>query len=229
VSLVYFIRDQVFKPPRNLRHIPYSGYYQFIKSLYDGDSVFDRGYKYDIPRLNASGSSELHIVSVLKIGIEDNNINWLFNRNLVDLGGKFMSPILMMLNVFNSSMVNKWERCFTAAKLSEILTCLFTCRIIPKLNVNDGNEKSLFNRFAGGANIFVVGGHQWKAQRKVVNPAFRRSMPVKLFGKLGQDLFKVMDNMDDTVNVTQLLLRWTLDAIGKAAFGMQAICVTNKR
>lgn len=85
--------------------------------------------------------------------------------------------------------------------------------------MNEGSEGTLLTRFAGGSNIFVVDGHQWKAQQKVVNPAFRRSMPVKLFGKLGKGLFQVMESMDETVEVNKLLLRWTLDAIGKAAFG----------
>lgn len=44
-------------------------------------------------------------------------------------------------------------------------------------------------------------------------------MPIKLFGKLTQDLFKVMDTMDETVDVSDLMLRWTLEAIGKAGFG----------
>lgn len=54
LTLVYIIRDRVFKPPRNIRHIPYFGYFSVIKSLYKGDSLFDRGYKVIIPMLNKS-------------------------------------------------------------------------------------------------------------------------------------------------------------------------------
>lgn len=43
-------------------------------------------------------------------------------------------------------------------------------------------------------------------------------MPVHMFGKLTQDLFKEMENMDSTVEVTDLMERWTLEAIGKAGF-----------
>lgn len=65
----------------------------------------------------------------------------------------------------------------------------------------------------------VLHGHQWKEQRKVANPAFHRSMPVKLFGKLVQDMFVVMETLENSVDVSDLMQRWTLDAIGKAGFG----------
>lgn len=65
----------------------------------------------------------------------------------------------------------------------------------------------------------LLNGHEWKSQRKVANPAFRRSMPVKLFGKLTQEMFRSMETMNETINVSDLMERWTLDAIGKAGFG----------
>lgn len=67
----------------------------------------------------------------------------------------------------------------------------------------------------------VLNGQHWKDQRKVMNPSFHRSMPVKVFGGLVVDLFKTMDAMDtDVIEVTDLMTRWTLDAIGKAGFGL---------
>jgi hypothetical protein len=44
-------------------------------------------------------------------------------------------------------------------------------------------------------------------------------MPVRLFGRLTQDLFQTMESMDSTVNWSSLMQRWTLDAIGLAGFG----------
>ncbi|KAF7723243.1 cytochrome P450-dit2 [Apophysomyces ossiformis] len=44
-------------------------------------------------------------------------------------------------------------------------------------------------------------------------------MPVELFGTLAQTLFKTMDRTGSTVDVPDLMERWTLDAIGKAGFG----------
>lgn len=59
-----------------------------------------------------------------------------------------------------------------------------------------------------------------------MNPAFHRSQPVKLFGKLTQDMFKAMETMDTTVNVSDLMERWTLEAIGRAGFGIKKIGLT---
>jgi cholesterol 24(S)-hydroxylase len=64
-----------------------------------------------------------------------------------------------------------------------------------------------------------LNGEHWRDQRKIANPAFHRSMPVEMFGKLTQKMFGVMDTMEKTVDVVDLMERWTLDAIGKAGFG----------
>jgi cytochrome P450 len=75
-------------------------------------------------------------------------------------------------------------------------------------------------KFIGSNNMVALsGGEHWKNQRKVANPAFHRSMPVKLFGKLTQQLFQEIEKMGPTVDVPDLTERWTLDAIGKAGFG----------
>lgn len=57
----------------------------------------------------------------------------------------------------------------------------------------------------------------------LANPAFRRSMPVKLFGSLTMDLFKLIDGAGETVEITDLMERFTLDAIGNVGFGKQEL------
>lgn len=91
--------------------------------------------------------------------------------------------------------------------------------LFPKVVPQDGHKETLQGKFIGGPNMLVLNGHEWKAQRKVANPAFHRSMPVKMFGKLTQQMFEVMEGMGETIVITDLLERWTLDAIGKAGFG----------
>lgn len=54
MSLVLIIRDRVFKPPRNLRHIPYFGYYGLIKSIASGESLYDRSMRVHVPLVNSS-------------------------------------------------------------------------------------------------------------------------------------------------------------------------------
>lgn len=44
-------------------------------------------------------------------------------------------------------------------------------------------------------------------------------MPVGMFGQLTLDLFSEMDKLGDTIEMTDFMERWTLDAIGKAGFG----------
>lgn len=95
--------------------------------------------------------------------------------------------------------------------------------LFPKATDSEENKafsKTLVSRFIGGPNIVLLGGTRWKKQRMVANPAFHRAMPVQLFGNLTLDLFKVLDNqVGESVNVSNLLQRWTLDAIGAAGFG----------
>lgn len=81
-----------------------------------------------------------------------------------------------------------------------------------------GVETTLFARYAP-QNLVFINGARWKSQRMLANPAFRRSMPVKLFGNLALELFKSMDTMDGNIEITDLMERFTLDAIGNAGFG----------
>ncbi|KAI8879155.1 cytochrome P450, partial [Backusella circina FSU 941] len=88
----------------------------------------------------------------------------------------------------------------------------------PKVVQPKVNHSSLLYKFIGQPNIVNLNGDHWRDQRKIANPAFHRSMPIEMFGKLTQKLFGVMDGMGKTVDVLDLMERWTLDAIGKAGF-----------
>lgn len=44
-------------------------------------------------------------------------------------------------------------------------------------------------------------------------------MPVEVFGKLTHKLFKIMDDLDETVGFLDLTARFTLDALGLAGLG----------
>ncbi|KAI9251423.1 cytochrome P450 [Phascolomyces articulosus] len=99
--------------------------------------------------------------------------------------------------------------------------------IFPKASVSTDREGTLYGKFAVGPNVAFINGSHWKAQRKVMNPAFHRSMPVNLFGKLTLKLFNTIDaSIDKPINFPDMTTRWTLDAIGLAAFGFNfnAIC-----
>ena len=90
----------------------------------------------------------------------------------------------------------------------------------PKAATNVGHKGTLIHRFIGGPNIVLLTGPVWKKHRKIANPAFQRSMPIKTFGQLTRKMYATMDELNnDTIDVFELFERWTLDAIGIAGFG----------
>ncbi|KAL9547449.1 hypothetical protein MBANPS3_006166 [Mucor bainieri] len=190
VSLCYLIRERVFKPPKNLHHIPYHTYFDVLQSILTGESYWDRSYRLAIPQIDAKGNNGIY-VRPGRTG-------------------------------FEVRVANAHDAKYVLAK-----TDLF-----PKVNVGSGTQNSLNTRFIGGPNILVLNGQHWKDQRKVMNPSFHRSMPVKVFGALVVDLFKAMEDVMDVSNnvieVTDLMTRWTLDAIGKAGFDFDFKAVKEK-
>lgn len=91
--------------------------------------------------------------------------------------------------------------------------------MFPKADISNMFHGTLFGKFVFGPNLVILNGHEWKSQRKIANPAFHRSVPVKLFGNSTLEMFQVMENMGSVIDVTDLMERWTLDIIGKAGFG----------
>ncbi|KAG2228008.1 hypothetical protein INT45_012032 [Circinella minor] len=83
-------------------------------------------------------------------------------------------------------------------------------------------EDSAMMHFAGKDNVAIINGEHWKAQRKIMNPAFHREMPAAVFGSLMPSVFELIKQMQSNgeghVSVSTLTRRLTLDALGKAAF-----------
>ncbi|KAI8093090.1 cytochrome P450 [Halteromyces radiatus] len=79
---------------------------------------------------------------------------------------------------------------------------------------------TLFHDFLGDGNIlFANSKTEWMKHRKLANPAFHRSMPVKLFAQLSHKVFKVIDEkIEQPILITDMMERFTLDAIGLAGF-----------
>ncbi|KAL9545818.1 hypothetical protein MBANPS3_006962 [Mucor bainieri] len=179
MTLIYLIRDKIFKPPRNIRHIPYQGYYDFIKSIYTKETYWDRAHRWTLPRIDSESSNGLYVRP-----------------------GRFGFEI----HVANPE----------AAKKVFLKQDLF-----PKLDVLKGKEDTLNAKFANGPNLVFLNGPHWKTQRMVANPAFHRAQPIQLFGKLTQDLFERMDRLGETIDVHDLMERFTLEAIGRAGFGFE--------
>lgn len=75
-------------------------------------------------------------------------------------------------------------------------------------------------KFFGHENVVFSNGDVWKSQRKVMNPAFRRAVPIQLFGKLMQKVFEKIDaQQGESVVLIDLFERMTLDALSLGLFG----------
>ncbi|CDS08805.1 hypothetical protein LRAMOSA10166 [Lichtheimia ramosa] len=94
--------------------------------------------------------------------------------------------------------------------------------IFPKADISSERGETLLGKLALRRNILMLNGADWKAQRKVANPAFHRSMPTELFGRLCQKALKQMMaemDQDGTIDFHYMAERFTLDVIGLAGFG----------
>ncbi|KAI8366859.1 cytochrome P450 [Blakeslea trispora] len=98
----------------------------------------------------------------------------------------------------------------------------------PKSVPTEISKRTVIGKFLGDNSIVMSNGHVWKSQRKLANPAFHRSMPVNLFGHLTLDFFDVVEQHNGHVDFTDLIQRWTLDAIGKAGFGFNFNAIKQK-
>ncbi|KAI8579668.1 hypothetical protein K450DRAFT_240945 [Umbelopsis ramanniana AG] len=83
------------------------------------------------------------------------------------------------------------------------------------------DPQTLSIRFLGSTNLALANGEDWKRRRKIANPAFHRSMPVKAFVDLTGTLLQQIDTMKGPIDVQPLLQRFTLDVIGRVGFGFE--------
>ncbi|KAI8093091.1 cytochrome P-450 cyp509A1 [Halteromyces radiatus] len=141
----------------------------------------------------------------------------------------------------NSSIVRdsngiyvSWDRegwMVTVANPEAVKQVFMKSDIFPKLDV-DNFPGSLGSRFISSSNILQVNGQEWKKHRKLANPAFHRSMPVKFFGEKSQELFNYLnkENPGDSfiVDVGNIMERVTLDVIGMAGFGFNFSSLLDK-
>ncbi|OAD75061.1 CYP509 protein, partial [Phycomyces blakesleeanus NRRL 1555(-)] len=112
-----------------------------------------------------------------------------------------------------------WE--VAVANPAAIKKIMLKIDAFPKADVIRTTEHTIISRFLRGPNLVFSNGSSWKTQRKIANPAFHRSLPVKLFGDMAKKMFQVMDKQDSLVDITDLMERWTLDVIGEAGFGFR--------
>ncbi|KAI9279778.1 cytochrome P450 [Sporodiniella umbellata] len=80
---------------------------------------------------------------------------------------------------------------------------------------------SPFVRFLGYDTVGIINGQSWKRQRKVMNPAFHRSMPIKTMASVMPSLFSAIEKKEGEVLVSELMKDFTLDVLGLTIFGFE--------
>lgn len=80
---------------------------------------------------------------------------------------------------------------------------------------------SPFVQFLGYDTVGIANGQDWKRQRKVLNPAFHRSMPIKTMASVIPSLFSYIEKNNGTVSISLLMKDFTLDILGLAIFGFE--------
>ncbi|KAL3280179.1 hypothetical protein HHI36_017679 [Cryptolaemus montrouzieri] len=82
------------------------------------------------------------------------------------------------------------------------------------------------------AHLFSLGGPKWKILRKKLTPTFTSGKIKMMFDTLMEctvDLKRVMDdNMESSVNIKDILARFTTDIIGSCAFGLNCNSLEDK-
>lgn len=96
------------------------------------------------------------------------------------------------------------------------------------MDVAKNFENTLTGKVVAGPNVAFLTGDRWKAQRKIANPAFNRSMPVQLFGRLAQKLIHVMDqSISQPIEILHFVERYTLDSIAIAGLDFDFDSISN--
>ncbi|KAG1140684.1 hypothetical protein G6F37_011545 [Rhizopus arrhizus] len=79
-------------------------------------------------------------------------------------------------------------------------------------------EKSPAVQFVGHDSVVISNGEVWKKQRKIMNPVFHRSMPIKTVASLVPLLFLAIEEANGRISINPRMKDFTLDALGLTIF-----------
>lgn len=61
--IMYLFKEKMMKPPKNLRHIPYIGYFSIFRTVITGESFWDRTYRVIVPFVDTLKTNGIYLVS----------------------------------------------------------------------------------------------------------------------------------------------------------------------
>ncbi|KAL1917664.1 uncharacterized protein VTP21DRAFT_4057 [Calcarisporiella thermophila] len=145
-------------------------------------------------------------------------LNSLFRSESIEsISKKYMIPALEKRGMASLWIIGKWSVFLSDPAYIKIF--MSRTDIIPK--VKTSTQGKYVTDFFGAENIAVSNGEEWKRHRKVLNPAFRHTIPTQIFGECVHELFEYIDSANsraDAVDIPALMRRLTLDALGRVLF-----------
>ncbi|KAI9256689.1 cytochrome P450 [Sporodiniella umbellata] len=86
--------------------------------------------------------------------------------------------------------------------------------------IKDIGPLSPIGLFLGEDSVVIANGKTWKDQRKILNPVFHRSMPIKTMINVLSTLTSVIDQKNGRVSIHDSMKDFTLDVLGLTILGI---------
>ncbi|OBZ84645.1 Phylloquinone omega-hydroxylase CYP4F2 [Choanephora cucurbitarum] len=160
-----------------------------------------------------------HLKKFPTIGVFTLMKSFMRNDSVIERHNRLVAPIVKQGHKFYAAKIPfDWSLSIVDPEIAKIM--LMKSDAFPKSQgfTRKLGDSSLIVRFTGRDNVSISNGHVWKRQRKFMNPAFRRSTPIKTFGELTLKFFDCVDEQPQDFPAAIKLKNYTLDALGIAAF-----------
>ncbi|KAI8070957.1 cytochrome P450 [Gongronella butleri] len=172
-------------------------------------------YKLDRPTAHLQGTGIPH-VSLFKFA-------WMMINGTptYDISEQLSMPLLKDPNCHMYARFERLGWSIHVATPQAAKAVFMNNKIFPKVT-NTGWDGTLADRFLNGPNVMTQIDRRWREHRLVINPAFRRPLPYDLFADTTHRMFSELNDAHDnefTMDVGDLLFRWSLDILGLAVFG----------
>ncbi|ORX88881.1 cytochrome P450 [Basidiobolus meristosporus CBS 931.73] len=138
---------------------------------------------------------------------------------------KLLVPVLNEKGIGKQFSFGRWMVSVSNPDYAKVI--LMDIDTFPKIEMSKELPHTLRAKLVQ-VNIASANGKEWKRHRQVANPAFHRSWSTAAFGELVSKLIVEIEHTHESVSVTDLMQRMTLDALGKIIFDYDFNSIENK-